>query len=303
MGGPHLTAPFVSVVVAIYNAEQTLADCIDSLLRLDYPADRVEIICVDNASTDRTGAILGRYAERVRILHEPKRGAAAARNTGVRHARGEHIAFTDADCVVDPGWLRANTAPLEDVAIGAVGGAIRARRPCNSIEVFGEQIHDHAKAIQQYRPPYVITMNWASPTAVLKSVGLFNEELLRSQDVDLSYRILQAGYRFAYAPDAVVYHRNERTLWGLFLEGYVHGYHAHRVLDLHADFLASRRRSEAPLRRSIKRLRHAPALAGADAAWRPRAYAVVFTLGKVVGELYGAMRIAAREAPASETMG
>jgi GT2 family glycosyltransferase len=129
-------------------------------------------------------------------------------------ARGEVVAFTDADCVVEPGWLASLVAPLSDESIGIVGGKILAKRPCNPIEEFGERIHDHELAINVYEPPHVITMNWASRVSVLRE-NLFDEKFLRSQDVDLSYRILQQGYEFVFTPAAVVYHRNEKTFSGL----------------------------------------------------------------------------------------
>lgn len=229
--------PQVSVIVAIYNGAGTLRACLDSLLRLDYPRGQVELICVDNASSDDTPRILHAYRDRLRIVHQPKRGPAAARNAGVRCATGTVIALTDADCVVDPHWLRHLVRPLCDTGVGVAGGTILSKRPCNSIEAFGEQIHDHYRALHEFKPPYAITMNWAARTDVLGSVGLFNEDLLRCSDVDWSYRMLRCGYRGVYAPAAVVYHQNEHTPWGLMHEGYVHGYHAVRVSRLHTALL------------------------------------------------------------------
>src|SRR5947207_14011547 len=117
----------VSVIVAAYNAQGTLRECLESLLQLDYPHSHLEVLCVDNASTDATARILARHDGRVRTLHEPRRGPAAARNTGVRHTGGEVVAFTDADCVVERAWLRHLVSPLRDPRVGVVGGRIRSR--------------------------------------------------------------------------------------------------------------------------------------------------------------------------------
>src|SRR6266446_2916282 len=119
--------PRASVIVAAYNAQATLSECLESLLQLDYPHSHLEVLCVDNASTDATARILARYDGRVRTLREPRRGPAAARNTGVRHASGEVVAFTDADCVVERVWLRHLVSPLRDPRVGVVGGRIRSR--------------------------------------------------------------------------------------------------------------------------------------------------------------------------------
>jgi glycosyltransferase involved in cell wall biosynthesis len=225
------------VVVPAYNAEATLGACLASLLELTYPAAKIELLVVDNGSRDGTRAIIESFAPRVRPLAETKRGPAAARNRGIAEARGEIIAFTDADCVVDPDWLTQLIEPLSDPAAGIAGGAIRATQPCNQIEAFGEKIHDHEKAICVYEPPYVITMNWASPRAVLENTGGFDETLLRGEDVDLAWRILRAGKRFAYQPRAIIAHRNERTLRGLFREGIQHGYCSVLVNRKHEAFL------------------------------------------------------------------
>ncbi len=170
-------------------------------------------------------------------MYEEKRGPSATRNKGLLNARGDVVAFTDSDCLVDKDWLQQIVFPLQDDSIGIVGGKILAKRPCNKIEEFGEKIHDHNRSINEFKPPYVITMNWASRLCVLKEVGLFNESFRRGEDVDLSYRIFQAGYKFVYKPEAIVYHRNEKTLSGLFKEGYLLGYHSIKNLKSRKNFL------------------------------------------------------------------
>ncbi len=234
-GMPEL--PGVSVVVPVYNGSSTIADCLHSLFALRYPQEKLEIVVVDNASTDTTADILECYADRIRIAREEKRGPAAARNRGIVAARHDVVACTDADCIVHADWLRNIVGPLTDLQVGIVGGRILSRLPCNGIERFGETIHDHRKAIQVFTPPYVITMNWASRRRVLEEVGLFDVRLIRCEDVDLSWRLLQARYELRYAPGAIVYHKNEETLRGLFREGYLHGLWGVQVLKIQKDFV------------------------------------------------------------------
>lgn len=267
-------APRVSIVVPVYNGQRTIDDCVRSLLDLSASDPEFELIIVDNASTDGTAGLLARYGERARILYEARRGPSAARNRGLMNARGEIVAFTDADCVVHRDWLREIVRPLEDPAVGIVGGTILAREPCNDIERFGERIHDHRLAIEYYQPPYAITMNWASRRAVLESVGPFDPDLLRGEDGDLAYRIVQAGYRITFAPGAVVYHSNERTLLGLAREGYAHGYHSVPVLRKHARFLESYPPASRPPQ----------ARAGRPLYWS------VFNLGKSLGKAVATRR-------------
>jgi len=282
--------PRVSVIVAIYNAAATLRDCLESLLQIDYRSTHLELRCVDNASSDDTPRILRRYQDRIRIVREDKRGPAAARNAGLRYANGEIVALTDADCVVDPLWIRHLVGPLCDPQVGVVGGTILSRRPCNSIEAFGELIHDHHRALHEFKPPYAITMNWASRIDVLRAVGSFNEDLLRCSDVDWSYRMVRAGYRLAYARGAVVYHQNERTPWGLLREGYVHGYHAVNVLRLHAAFLQEVRNHKYSQHAAV-----ASAIGVPDRLpqrpWRDALWSRMFRLGKRAGRVHASFSI------------
>ena len=215
--------PAVTVIVPVLNGKDTIELCIQSLLQLRPPAGGVELIAVDNGSTDGTIEILRRYESQLKVLEQSKRGVSAARNLGVQHARGDHIAFIDSDCIAEPDWLRNIILPLADLRVGIAGGAILAQQPCNWIQNFGERIHDHQRAIEREEPPYVIGMNCASRRAVLLEVGLFDERLWRGQDVDLARRIHAAGYRLVYCPTALVRHRNESTIPSLFAKGMAHG--------------------------------------------------------------------------------
>lgn len=278
--------PSVTVVVPARNAERTIAQCVDSLLALRYPRDRLELCVVDNGSTDGTGSALRAYGGRILVVDERERGAAAARNAGLARTHGEVVAFTDADCVVDPDWLAELVPPLAADGIGIVGGRILARPEANDVERFGEAIHDHRRAIEDLRPPYAITMSWASPRGVLEALGGFDPRFVRCQDIDLSYRIVQAGYRLVYAPGAVVYHRNESTLGGLFREGFVHGFHGVRARKRHEAFLTGLGHSR------LGRPRYRE-LAGSLLAYLRREtepWEPVFNCGRKAGKLAGSVR-------------
>jgi len=229
--------PRATVIVPAYNAEKTIKECVHSLLALDYPKNRVEFLLVDNGSTDKTHEILNSYPDKICVLNESKKGPAAARNAGLSRARGEVVAFTDADCRVDPKWLRFLVGPLRDERVGAVGGLILSKNPSRPVEKFGDIIHDHRRAIREFTPPYVISMNWASRLSTLRAAGGFDESFLRGEDVDLSYRLFRRGFRLAYEPRARVFHGNPGTLPGLFKKGYAHGFYSVKILKVHRDFL------------------------------------------------------------------
>jgi glycosyltransferase involved in cell wall biosynthesis len=233
--------PSVSLVVPVFNAEETIGDCLDSLLAQTYPKELFELIVVDNDSTDGTANVLRAYRGEIRVLHEHERGAAAARNVGIANARGEVVAFTDADCRADADWLRNIVEPLDDPSVGIVGGEILAAEPCNRVARFGIEINDNRKSIEVFSPPYVITMNCCARLAVLKRLHSFDARFRRGQDVELSYRAVQAGYRLVFRPEAIIYHRHPHTLRGLFWKGFQHGFASVQVLKKHDGFLAALR--------------------------------------------------------------
>lgn len=123
--------PSISVVVPARNEEHRIARCLDWLARLDYPHDRMEIIVVNDRSTDRTETIVRSYADRIPTLRvvsltEPRcgnlQGKAGALDAGIAVARGDIVLMTDADCAVHPGWARAHVAQYRDPQVGMVCG-------------------------------------------------------------------------------------------------------------------------------------------------------------------------------------
>jgi GT2 family glycosyltransferase len=278
------------VVVCTYNRAEQLREALGSLISQQTDGRfRYEVLVVDNASTDGTCAALEPYADRVTLLHETRRGAGAARNAGLAAASGEVVAFTDADSTVDPDWLAQLVIPLRDPGVGVAGGTILAADPSNAVERYGEGIHDHQKSIEVFQPAYAVTGSWASPRALLERLGGFDERFLRCQDVDLSYRIQQAGHSLAFAPGAVVRHSNERTLAGLAREGFTHGFHSVRAIKRHEQFLLGfghRRIDRRGYAALVARLRD-----WARGRDRDRARLdVAFNAGKKAGKLLGSIR-------------
>jgi glycosyltransferase involved in cell wall biosynthesis len=112
------SAPLVSVVIPAYNCERFIGDALDSVFVQDYPA--LEVIVVDDGSTDDTCGVVARYGKAVNLIRQRNAGAAVARNEGLRQARGEYVALLDSDDVWLPGKLRLQVEHLEcnpDVAM------------------------------------------------------------------------------------------------------------------------------------------------------------------------------------------
>jgi glycosyltransferase involved in cell wall biosynthesis len=208
----------VSIIVPAYNEQDGIAACIQALLAQDYPPDCREIIIVDNNSKDHTREIVQQYPVTLLVEREIQ-GPAAARNKGILAAHGDIVAFTDADCLPRPDWLRNLTAAFSapDI-VGAVGTLLPA----------GDEglIIDFMKAVNTIQSRdlgkfwYVVTANAAYKREVLLKLGLFDVNLYNGEDIDLGLRAQIEGLgRIIGVPDAVVDHPFENSwdeIWERF---------------------------------------------------------------------------------------
>lgn len=234
----------VSVAVPVRNATRTLPSCLAALARLD-PAP-AEIILVDNGSTDGSLPLLrafarDRAAERAQVLEEPRRGAAATRNAAIRVAKGEVIAFTDADCAPDPSWLRHLTGPFVEPAVGAVAGRVVAAPAASTLELFSAlytfQLPDRPSRRRRWTPweGGYPTANFAVRRALAQELQGFDESVgIYGEDYDLCARLYARGAEIAYAPEARVAHYHRTTLPGLLRQAFGFGRSHPYLLRRHA---------------------------------------------------------------------
>lgn len=221
-------APKISVVVPVHDGEKSIGGCIESLLGVEYPAGDLEILVVDNCSRDGTAGIVRRYP--VHYLFQPRPGAAAARNMGIRHASGEYIAFTDADCTVDPRWLSELSAAFDDGRVACVGGMIRNPPAATDYERYLNQetsiSQENAIEKKVILFPHVVTANAMFRKTVFEKVGCFDERFPTAggEDLELGWRIHWAGYMMRYAGAAVVEHRHKSRIRDLFRQYYRYGF-------------------------------------------------------------------------------
>jgi cellulose synthase/poly-beta-1,6-N-acetylglucosamine synthase-like glycosyltransferase len=209
----------------VRDGESTIADCIDAILATDYPADRREILIVDNGSTDGTAAQI--QSRPVRYLHEPKRGVSNARNHGIAQSSGEILAFVDADCIVEPQWLIEIARAFEDPEVGCVAGHLEHAPPRTPAErQAARMLGDWQRFAFTSKPAYAITANAAYRRDVLDEIGGFDPHMTRAQDVELGLRFQErSGRRLAYAERATARHRGRSTQLGFFRQqlGWAYG--------------------------------------------------------------------------------
>jgi glycosyltransferase involved in cell wall biosynthesis len=249
------TPPFVSVIVPVRNGERTIGDCLTSLVNLDYPAERLEILVVDNGSTDRTAEIARGYS--VRYLREDQRGASRARNRGIEESTGEVLAFTDADCVATRGWLAEVVSEFEDPEVGGVAGEILPFPPRTPAERYAARIGHLSPSHYLRRPifPFAVTANLAFRRSVFDQVGLFDPGLPRGgEGTDYCTRFFRGtGLRLALARRAVVLHRHRKTARGLFGQQWSYG-RGHAFLYIkYGDDLVWGRKQTAQVYRDLAR--------------------------------------------------
>lgn len=198
-------SPFViSVVIPHLNQPAMLGRCLDSLAVGSRRPD--EVLVVDNGSAELPHAVCDRPG--VRLLQEAEPGPGPARNRGVAAARGDVVAFIDADCLADPGWLAAAEHALADPSAGILGGDVRiALRDPSRMTALEAYESEYAYRMDRYiaREGYTGTGNLVVRRAILAEVGPFCG-LTMAEDRDWGQRATRAGHRIRFVPEMRVYH-------------------------------------------------------------------------------------------------
>jgi glycosyltransferase involved in cell wall biosynthesis len=222
--------PFISVIIPVFNDEEQLQLCLSALDQQSYASSRYEIIVVDNGSDslESLKAVVKPYA-RVILSHESTPGSYAARNKGLAIARGEIIAFTDADCIPAPDWLEKGAQILTETPnCGLVAGQIQLffRNPHHPNMV---ELYESVRALPQQefiqQNHYGATANVFTTRQVIEQVGKFDAQLKSSGDVEWGKRVYQKGYQQVYGESVIVkhpthsswqelYHRTKRLAGG-----------------------------------------------------------------------------------------
>lgn len=216
--------PSVSVVVLNYNGRQHLETCFNALSAVDYPQDAMELILVDNASSDDSvDLIRTRFPEVQVTQNKANLGFAAGNNVGIRRAiecDSKYVALVNNDTRVAPEWLQALVLAAESHEDVALCGGKIVTWDGSLIEFSGTVFYKETSAGGYTDEPNVGQYDTLAPagyacgasmlirTGAIRDIGLFDEDFFcYHEDVDLSLRAWIAGYRVLYVPQSVVYHR------------------------------------------------------------------------------------------------
>jgi cellulose synthase/poly-beta-1,6-N-acetylglucosamine synthase-like glycosyltransferase len=201
--------PKVSIIVAAYNSQETIQECLQSLLAQNYPAGFFEVIVMDGASKDATVKIAEQFPIKVVSI---RLNAPAAYNYAMKIAAHPVLGFVDADAKVEQDWLSKLVPHLSEPQVAGVSGSIETWNSQNPwARSIGYELKNRYQRIGKYTGR-IATMNLLLKRAVIEEAGGWDENLPSQYDTDLGYRLSAKGYRIAYEPSAVCYHYNRPTL-------------------------------------------------------------------------------------------
>lgn len=225
-----LELPRISIVIPVLNGSKHIDNLIKSLINLDFPENKYEILIVDNGSRDRTLEIIRHHqltSSQIKLFFEKIESSYAARNTGVRNATGEIIAFTDVDCVVDKNWLINIAKSFSENSISCVAGKIISGKGQSIVERYSAKIDilSQKNTLNSEFLPYPQTANAAYKKDIFNKIGCFDEKLTSGGDADFAWRMqLETDSRILYVPNAIVIHEHRTNIKGLFKQNFRYGY-------------------------------------------------------------------------------
>ncbi|MEM6504232.1 MAG: glycosyltransferase family 2 protein [Planctomycetota bacterium] len=217
----------LSVIIPVYKAEPYIQRCIEGLLAQDLPRDRFEVLFVDNNSPDRSAEIIRQYDHDVRLLHEPKQGAYAARNKALHEAKGKAIVFTDPDCVPASDWLSAAWDALQQPGAQIALGRVYPPERSEALRLLHLYVHQRHRYIFEGDDPtlyYGHTNNLAATREAVDACCPF-EERARGGDTIFVQRVVeQFGVdAVRYFPEMQVLHLEVETVRDFLHKSYLYG--------------------------------------------------------------------------------
>jgi len=220
----------ISVIVPVLNMAKTVRDLMESLMRLYYDDDKLEIIVVDGDSKDGTKEIVQEYP--FLLVQQEGRGLNAARNTGIKYSTGEIIAYTDGDCVVPQGWVKAIVANFHDPGVGFVGGTLEGYNKNETLSNYMDETFFQVTPGFRFRIEgtdlrllhFPAGANMAFRREALARVDFFDENITYGfDDLEPVEEMGLKGFRIVLDPEVNVLHQHRSTLGGLMKQHFNYG--------------------------------------------------------------------------------
>lgn len=219
------TVPFVTITIPAYNEEQSISRTLTSVLQLDYPKERYEVIVVDDGSTDNTAPVVYTYIQQhpeanIQLIQQQNKGKGASLNTALKQAKGEFFVCLDADSFVQPNALKKLLLQFAEQNVAAVLPALKVHEPKEIIEkiqwyeyiinMFYKELMSKLNCIHVTPGPFSIYR-----TSTLKEVGYFDEQNI-TEDLEIALRLQSHQYRLIQIMDTTVTTLAPRTIKKLY---------------------------------------------------------------------------------------
>ena len=208
----------ISVLIPCYNERQFIESCLESIIANDYSGSEIEILIIDGMSEDGTRDVLMEYERRysfIKTLDNPRRITSCALNIGIRHSMGDVIVWLSAHNIYENKYLTKCVGYLKEFNVDCVGGVIKTLpRGRGTIATAASLVLSHPFGVgNSYfrtgssRPRYTdAVFGCCFKKTVFEKIGLFNEDLVRGQDIEFGLRMKKAGLKTLLAPDIVSYY-------------------------------------------------------------------------------------------------
>jgi GT2 family glycosyltransferase len=228
--------PLVSIIVPSRNEGKTVASCLDSIISSHYPHKSLEVVVVDGDSEDETRAIIKQYANRyelIKLIDNPQKTTPVGLNMGIRMAAGQYIIILSSHSKIESDFIRRNIEEIEKTDADCVGGRI-ITLPTQDDEMglaialslstpFGVGNSSFRTGVDNTR--YVDTVPYGCyKKDVFCKVGLFNEHLIRNQDIEFNLRLKRQGGKILLVPGIVSYYFARSTIKDFWKQSFANGF-------------------------------------------------------------------------------
>ncbi len=232
--------PSVSIIIPVRNRPEEIRSCLTSLQKLNYPSEKIEIIVVDDCSSDSTPEVVKEFPV-ILLALKKHRQASFCRNIAASRAGGEILAFLDSDCEADADWLLDLIPPFREKSIAAVGGMIDSFYNINPLDQY-EKVQSSLQIGTWYRRSneldrffYVPSCNFLIRRDCFRELGGFKNDLHVGEDVDLCWRIQNNGWQVDYRPVGTIFHKHRNRLHAFCRRRFEYGTSEPQLQKLHED--------------------------------------------------------------------
>jgi glycosyltransferase involved in cell wall biosynthesis len=228
---------FVSIIIPCRNEEKFIGKCLESILNQDYPKEKMEVLVVDGMSEDKTREVISKLKTqnsklKIRVIDNPKKFTPFAFNIGIKEAKGEIIMLAGAHATYEKDYVSKCVKYLKEYNADNVGGVLKTIPAENTLIAKAIAIslsHPFGVGTSRFRigakePKEVDTVfGGCYKKEVFEKIGLFNEKLLRSQDMEFNLRLKRVGGKILLFPDIVAYYYPQSNFKNFFWHNFQDG--------------------------------------------------------------------------------